>query len=201
MKKSVLLILTILGVTCFASCGTADNPVKPDDPVIEETPDGYVDVLPNNIGDSPILHAFCWKFKDIEDNLNTIKENGFKSVQISPVQQPKGGGSSWWSYYQPLSFSIADNSMLGTKEDLISLCASAHEKGISIIADLVCNHLANINDDELEADGTVIQHRYMDFKVTMDERICDGQYFSAAVHALIKYLKNPKLLEISPLQD
>lgn len=54
------------------------------------------------------------------------------------------------------------------------------------------------NERELEADGTVIQHRYMDFKVTMDERICDGQYFSAAVHALIKYLKNPKLLEISP---
>lgn len=156
MKKSVLLLLTILGATSFASCGPADKPDKPDDPVIdvEETPDGYVDVLPSNIGDSPILHAFCWKFKDIEDNLNTIKENGFKSVQISPVQQPKGGGSSWWSYYQPLSFSIADNSMLGTKEDLISLCASAHSKGISIIADLVCNHLANINDDELESDGT-----------------------------------------------
>lgn len=119
-----------------------------------ETPDGYIDVLPDDIGDSPIFHAFCWNFQDIITNLQTIKDAGFKSIQISPVQEPKGGGSTWWSYYQPISFTIAKNSSLGTKEDLIELCEKADQLGMDIIADIVFNHLANISDDELEADGT-----------------------------------------------
>ena len=59
-----------------------------------------------------------------------------------------------WSFYQPLSFSIADNSSLGSKADLQELCTEADKYGISIIADIVFNHLANIDDDHLESDGT-----------------------------------------------
>ena len=121
---------------------------------VNETPDGYNDVLPENTKDGNIFHAFCWKFTDIEDKLGDIANAGFKSVQISPVQQPKSGGAEWWAFYQPLSFSIADNSLLGTKAQLQSMCEKADELGISIIADIVFNHLANISDDELEADGT-----------------------------------------------
>ena len=78
----------------------------------------------------------------------------YDDFEDSYVQQPKNGGSSWWSYYQPLSFSIADNSAIGTKEELKSLCEEAEKYDISILVDVVANHLANINDDELEADGT-----------------------------------------------
>lgn len=121
---------------------------------VPETPDGYVDNLPSDSAKGNIFHAFCWKYNDIRSHLGDIKNAGFKNIQISPVQQPKGGGAEWWAFYQPLSFSIANLSKLGTKAELTSLCAEAESMGISIIADIVFNHLANINDKELEPDGT-----------------------------------------------
>ena len=121
---------------------------------VDETPDGYVDALPTNTDEGNIFHAFCWTYNEIKERLNDINNAGFKSIQIMPVQQPKSGGASWWAYYQPLSFSIATNSKLGTKAELQSLCTEAESLGISIIADIVFNHLANISDNDLESDGT-----------------------------------------------
>ena len=121
---------------------------------VSESPDGYVDELPEHIKDGNIFHAFCWKFKDIDEKLTDIKNAGFKTVQISPVQQPKGGGAEWWAYYQPLSFSIADNSLLGTKSELQDMCTHAKALDVDVIADIVFNHMANISDTDQESDKT-----------------------------------------------
>lgn len=123
---------------------------------VDETPDGYVDVLPTETKDGTILQAFCWKYNDVKSQLPYIANAGFKSVQLSPVQVPKSGGSSWWAYYQPLAFRIADNneSALGTKAELKALCDEAEKYNISIIADIVFNHMANIDDEHLEPDET-----------------------------------------------
>ena len=117
-------------------------------------PSTYEDTMPSLTKDGNILHCFGWSFNQIKKNLPAIAEAGFKSVQTSPVQQPKSGGSSWWAFYQPLSFSIADNSPLGTKEELKEMCDAAEELGISVICDIVFNHLANIDDKSFEPDGT-----------------------------------------------
>ena len=121
---------------------------------VSETPDGYTDVLPSQTAEGNIFHAFCWTYKQITERLPDIYNAGFKSIQIMPVQQPKSGGASWWAFYQPLSFSIATNSKAGTKAELQTLCEKAEELNISIIADIVFNHLANISDNDLESDGT-----------------------------------------------
>ena len=73
----------------------------------EDFEDNYVEKLPQNNDDGLTLHAFCWTFKQIKDNLPGIYESGFKSILTMPLQTPKNGGSTWWSFYQPLSFSIA----------------------------------------------------------------------------------------------
>lgn len=177
MKKYLLLPLVIfaLGLT---SCGetptskvdpttgepttvepTTGEPTTGESTTAEPTSasgggDGYEYKLPDKAEDGVVLQAFNWSFKEIEAELPYIAESGFKIVQTSPIQQPKSGGSSWWSFYQPLSFSIADNSPLGTKQDLKSLCETADQYGVKIICDIVFNHLANINDNELEPDGT-----------------------------------------------
>lgn len=144
IKKSVVvsLILFVLGIS---SCGASP---------LEETPDGYIDILPSTSESAIILHAFDWSFSQIEDNLPAIAEVGYKVVQTSPVQQPKSGGSSWWSMYQPVSFSIATSSPLGTKDDLESLCLAAETFDVDIICDIVFNHMANVNEATLENDGT-----------------------------------------------
>ena len=145
MNKKILLGLSFGLLIGAVSCG---------EPVYDDFEDSYVEKLPAKSSDGTTFHAFCWTFNQIKENLPYLADSGFKNVLTMPVQQPKNGGSSWWSYYQPLSYSIADNSAIGTKEELKSLCEEAEKYDISILVDVVANHLANINDDELEADGT-----------------------------------------------
>ena len=123
-------------------------------PEFEDFADNYTDALPERASDGLTLHAFNWTYAEIAANLENIRNAGFKNVLTMPVQQPKGGGSAWWAFYQPLSFSIGDNSALGTKDELIALCSKAEEYGICILADIVVNHMATTDDEGKEDDGT-----------------------------------------------
>ncbi|MBQ6036887.1 MAG: hypothetical protein IJL43_06185, partial [Lachnospiraceae bacterium] len=123
-------------------------------PEVPEFSDHYVDTLPENAEDGLTLHAFNWTYHEILINLENIANAGFKNVLTMPVQQPKGGGSAWWAFYQPLSFSIGDQSSLGSKDELIELCSEAEKLGICILADIVVNHLATTDDEGKEEDGT-----------------------------------------------
>lgn len=147
MNKKLVLALTFGLLFSTTGCNNST-------PVYEDFEDSYTDALPSNSEDGTTLHAFCWTFNQIKENLPNIANAGFKNVLTMPVQQPKGGGASWWAYYQPISFTIADNSALGTKDDLKSLCEEADKYNISILVDVVANHMANISDDELEDDKT-----------------------------------------------
>ena len=157
MKNKFLIstiLVSLLLVGCTKSNTSPSSSSEGGIPDYQENPDGYVDVLPSKTSQGNILHCFNWSFKQIKENLPAIRDAGFKAVQTSPVQQPKSNGSSWWAFYQPLSFSIADNSPLGTKEDLKDLCDEAEDMGISVICDIVFNHLANVTDGVYESDGT-----------------------------------------------
>ena len=99
--------------------------------------------------DGVILHAFNWSYNSIKENLPQIAAAGYSTVQTSPVTQPKNYGMSsdvanqWWKLYQPVSFSIAQSSWLGTRDELQDLCTEADKYGIKIIVDIVANHMAN----------------------------------------------------------
>lgn len=123
-------------------------------PAFEDFDDSYVDALPENAADGLTLHAFNWTYEEVRINLENIRNAGFKNVLLMPVQQPKSGGSAWWAFYQPLSFSVGDNSALGSKEELIALCDEAEQYGICILADIVVNHMATTDDEGKEPDGT-----------------------------------------------
>ena len=108
--------------------------------------------LRDKVGDGVMLHAFNWSYNTIKDNLPAIAAAGYTTVQTSPVQQPKDYSTSgdvtgqWWKLYQPISFHIAEQSWLGTKDDLKSLCDEADKYGIKIICDIVSNHIANADE-------------------------------------------------------
>jgi alpha-amylase len=146
MKKSIICGCLVL-ILIFTAFGCKQNSSA-------DFPDNYQDALPENAADGLTLHAFNWTYHEIMINLENIRNAGFKNVLTMPVQQPKGGGASWWAFYQPLSFSIADNSSLGTKEELEALCREADKYDICILADIVVNHMANIDDNAMEQDGT-----------------------------------------------
>ena len=142
-----------------------DDPPGPDDPVDPPGPDDPDDppgpVDPDQpkvltIQDENILHAFNWSLTNIQNSLTDIKNAGFHTVQLSPMQPQKdyyngSWSSQWWKLYQPLGFSVAGNNqnVLGNKSQLTSLCAAAKQKGINIIVDVVTNHLAGGDKNSL----------------------------------------------------
>lgn len=102
--------------------------------------------------DGTILHAWNWYFKDVTENMKDIAEAGYTSVQVSPVQGEKKdqglpSSAKWWALYQPVNFKIGN--ILGTREEFIEMCNTAHEYGVKIIVDVVSNHLANKADDDI----------------------------------------------------
>ena len=109
--------------------------------------------LRDKVGDGVMLHAFNWSYNTTKENLPAIAAAGYTTVQTSPVQQPKDYSTSgdvtgqWWKLYQPISFHIAEQSWLGTKDDLKSLCDEADKYGIKIICDIVSNHIANADEN------------------------------------------------------
>ena len=111
----------------------------------------------DSIQDVPILHAWNWKINDVKARLDSNKKAGYGAVQLSPLQ-PKLDGNNWssestskqwWKLYQPLGFKISEGneSFLGTKEDLVSLCNEAKKYDIKIVMDIVANHLAGSNNN------------------------------------------------------
>lgn len=117
-------------------------------------------ILPDTMEDGSILHAWCWSFDTIRENLPAIAKAGFKSVQTSPINkvvEGENGGmqlqdtdsssnqGKWYYLYQPVSYDIG-NYVLGSEEDLKALCEEADKYGIKIIADAVINHMTSDED-------------------------------------------------------
>lgn len=95
--------------------------------------------------DGAILHAWCWSFDTINDNLPAIKKAGYTSIQTSPINQVVEGedGSkaltNWYYHYQPTDYTIG-NYQLGTEADFKALTEEADKYGLHIIVDAVVNH-------------------------------------------------------------
>ena len=51
---------------------------------------------------------------------------------------------------------------------------------------------------ELNQEGKVVERKYIEYKCVMDERVCDGLYFSQAIKLFKNLLRNPKALEEPP---
>lgn len=107
--------------------------------------------LTENIRDGVILHAWCWSFNTIKENLQNIAEAGYTSVQTSPINQcvvgDNGGmqlfgNGKWYYHYQPTLYTIG-NYQLGTLKEFESMCSEAEKYGIKIIVDVVANHCSS----------------------------------------------------------
>lgn len=111
--------------------------------------------------DDVILHAWCWSFNTIRENMKDIAEAGYKYVQTSPAQhcvtevsRDKGGGNKlfgkgyWYYQYQPTDWKIG-NYQMGTRDDLVAMCKEAEKYGVRVIVDVLPNHTA-VNDCQVE---------------------------------------------------
>ena len=96
-----------------------------------------------------IFQSLNWKIKDVNNHLEEIKEVGFNTIQLSPLQGIKENNYDFWVYYQPINYKIGNN--LGDKNDLIELCKKANNLGIKIIVDVVFHHVANYRNNDINS--------------------------------------------------
>lgn len=150
--------------------------------------------LRDKVGDGVMLHAFNWSYNTIKENLPAIAAAGYTTVQTSPVQQPKDYSTSgdvtgqWWKLYQPISFHIAEQSWLGTKDDLKSLCDEADKYGIKIICDIISNHIANADEDRPDTVSNQVKKYEPDFykKRRTYTRTYTGDANDSSVQAVVQ---------------
>ena len=53
---------------------------------------------------------------------------------------------------------------------------------------------------KMNDEGEVVRYRYIEMKVTTDERICDGYYYASAFKMMKRIFENPSILENPPEQ-
>ncbi len=112
-----------------------------------------------------ILHAWCWSFNTIRENMKDIADAGYTIVQTSPANRcipgDNGGmqllgNGKWYYLYQPIEWSIG-NYVMGTRDELKALCDEAKKYGVRIIVDVLPNHttftLDAVTDEFVNAVG------------------------------------------------
>ena len=163
-KKQLTVILAVcMLLTMFsASAGAAAQQT-------EVSANSYN--LAPTIQQGAILHAWCWSFNTIKENLKLIAESGYTAVQTSPINEVKVGDNGgmqlygngkWYYQYQPTNYTIG-NYQLGTLDEFKSMCAEAHKLGLKIIVDAVVNHCSSdynaISNDVKSIKGGAFHNR------------------------------------------
>ncbi len=95
-----------------------------------------------------ILHAWCWSFNTIKENMADIAAAGYIALQTSPPNEcliGENGGmqifgnGKWYYHYQPTDWKIG-NYQFGTRDEFIAMCKDAQKYNIIVIADVLPNH-------------------------------------------------------------
>ncbi len=119
--------------------------------------------LEETVNEGKILQAWNWSYANTIALLETVAEQGFTTIQISPpneIKMPTKGvkvceppvdgiaPNGWWMFYQPAGFQLneSEDNALGTKAEYIEMCEKAHELGLKVIADAVINHMGTDDD-------------------------------------------------------
>lgn len=169
MKKAKKIASLVVASALLTSSFAAITSVNAAEVVSSAQTASADSTLRDKVGDGVMLHAFNWSYNTIKENLPAIAAAGYTTVQTSPVQQPKDYSTSgdvtgqWWKLYQPISFHIAKESWLGTKDDLKSLCDEADKYGIKIICDIVSNHIANADETRPDSVSNQVKKYEPDF--------------------------------------
>lgn len=156
LKRRLLSVITVLAMAVTTLVGsvapvaasTADNKTPYTIQLNSSSSSGTSqDNGPTEkMSDGAILHAWCWSFNTIKNNMKAIRDAGYTSVQTSPANTcvvGNGGDlkftNQWWYHYQPTDYKIG-NYQLGTESEFKAMCAEAKKYGIRIIVDVVANH-------------------------------------------------------------
>lgn len=132
MKRLSHFLTAGLLAVSFLGCAAEGDELQPfsDDAVVAED-------LPR----ATVVQLFNWPFQAIADEACELRRMGFSHVHVSPPQA-SNPAIEWWGRYQPADYRVID-SPLGTEAEFKAMTARAEQCGLTIIADVVLNHMAN----------------------------------------------------------
>jgi alpha-amylase len=87
-----------------------------------------------------ILHAFNWRYADVEARAAQIQQAGYRIVMVAPAYRSEG--AAWWARYQPQDYRVID-SPLGDTLAFQRMVQALQARGIRVYADVLLNHMAN----------------------------------------------------------
>lgn len=100
-------------------------------------------LVTNETPRSAIVQLFNWPFRDITREVCALRDAGFSHIHVSPPQM-SNNATAWWGRYQPLDYRRIDGP-LGSMAEFEQMTQTAQRCGITVIADVVLNHMANLN--------------------------------------------------------
>lgn len=87
-----------------------------------------------------VLHAFNWRYADVQARAAEIKTAGYKAVLVAPAY--KSEGPAWWARYQPQDYRLVHHP-LGDTAAFRSMVSALNAQGVHVYADVLMNHMAN----------------------------------------------------------
>lgn len=106
--------------------------------------------MQSHLQPTAIYHAFDEHYTQLSDKrLKDIAQTGYSHIQIAPAQK-SNPAEAWWARYQPVNYSVIEGR--GSEADLQALIQRAHRHKLKIIADVVFNHMANLDGGEEKED-------------------------------------------------
>ena len=118
--------------------------------------------IPEPSKTNAIAQLFNWKFRDISTAIPRLKELGYSHIHVSPPQKSPESLSVWWGRYQPVSFREISGP-LGNESEFLKMNQIADQNEISVIVDVVINHMAGGNYKQLDTNGNMISENYPEF--------------------------------------
>lgn len=119
-----------------------------------------------------IFHAFNWRYQEIIDRVEEIRNAGYGAILIPPPLYSDPKGDQWWQRYQPKDYRVLLSHLGGKKEllELIEKCHGTNPK-IRVYADIVINHMANeLNrEDRLNFPGEAELKNYQNNPTLFEE--------------------------------
>lgn len=85
------------------------------------------------------LQLFMWPWQSVSSECESLGEQGFDWVLVSPPQEHIVG-SAWWTVYQPVSYQL--QSRLGDRAEFENMVQVCTDKGVRVLVDVVINHMS-----------------------------------------------------------
>ena len=141
MPGSFRLLIAMTMLLTIGACAADTNSA----PTREASQKGQL--IASDMPRSTIVQLFNWPFSAIAAEACDLYAQGYSHVHVSPPQK-SNSSTEWWGRYQPDDYRI--DGPLGDEVAFRDMMRETERCGITVIVDLVLNHMANYNLDDSE---------------------------------------------------